>query len=139
VLRLGATLGLLRARFIDYAVDGRSLDGRDQPHAPRYQASLSADLRLPSGFFARADATAMDAFFFSASHDERSWAYQLVNLRIGYEREAWTVSAWTRNLFDERYAVRGFFFGNEPPDFAPRRYLLNGDPRQAGVSFSYRF
>jgi iron complex outermembrane recepter protein len=138
-LRLAATLGVLRARFADYQVEGRVLDGRDQPHAPRYQASLSADLRLPSGFFARADATAMDAFYFSASHDERSGAYQLVNLRVGYEARDWMLSAWARNVFDQRYAVRGFFFGNEPPDFTPKRYVLNGDPRQAGVSLTYRF
>jgi hypothetical protein len=36
--------------------------------------------------------------------------------------------------------VRGFFFGNEPArDFAPTLYTRQGDPRQVGVSVTYRF
>ncbi|MDX1493722.1 MAG: glycosyltransferase family protein [Longimicrobiales bacterium] len=42
-------------------------------------------------------------------------------------------------LFDRRHAVRGFFFGNEPPDFPNRVYIRQGDPRQLGVSFDTRF
>ena len=38
------------------------------------------------------------------------------------------------------YAVRGFFFGNEPPDFSTaKRYMQPGDPRQVGVTFNYSF
>jgi hypothetical protein len=37
------------------------------------------------------------------------------------------------------YAVRGFFFGNEPPDFADKLYIQRGDPRQVGVTFHYSF
>ena len=135
-LRLGGSLGLLRARFLGYQLAGVSLDGRDQPHAPRYQFSVSAEYHFGSGYFARADVTAMDAFYFAADHNERSSAYQLVNLRVGYEAARWSVGAWARNVFDQHYATRGFFFGNEPPDFTPKRYLDNGDPRQLGVSVS---
>jgi hypothetical protein len=42
-------------------------------------------------------------------------------------------------VLDRRYATRGFFFGNEPPDFEPRRYIDNGDPRQVGVTVSIDF
>jgi iron complex outermembrane receptor protein len=135
-LRLGGSLGLLRAQFINYTLGGVSLDGRDQPHAPRYQFGLSAEYHFARGFYARADVTGMDAFYFAADHNERSGAYQLVNLRVGYEAARWTASAWARNVFDTHYATRGFFFGNEPPDFTPKRYIDNGDPRQVGVSVS---
>ncbi|MEP7313334.1 MAG: TonB-dependent receptor plug domain-containing protein [Pseudomonadota bacterium] len=138
-LRLASSLGLLKARFLEYQLAGVSLNGRDQAHAPHYQFSVSADYRFAQGFFARADVTGSDAFYFSASHNERSTAYQLVNLRLGYEAQNWVASLWTRNVFNETYYVRGFFFGNEPPDFAPKRYLDNGDPRQVGVSVSYSF
>jgi hypothetical protein len=46
---------------------------------------------------------------------------------------------WARNLFNETYAIRGFFFGNEPPDFTPKQYIQRGDPRQVGVTFTYSF
>ena len=43
---------------------------------------------------------------------------------------------WSRNLFNERYAVRGFFFGLEPPDFPDRLYITHGDPREVGVTLT---
>jgi hypothetical protein len=44
-----------------------------------------------------------------------------------------------RNLFDAGYAQRGFFFGNEPPDFPDRLYVQPGDPRQVGVTVNYEW
>jgi iron complex outermembrane recepter protein len=135
-LRLGGNVALLRARFLDYTQADRSLDGRDQPHAPHYQLGLTAEWRR-QGLFARADWQAVDGFYFSASHDERAPAYRLMNLRIGYDARNWSASLWARNLFNETYAVHGFFFANEPPDWAPRRYVQNGDPRQVGVRVTF--
>jgi iron complex outermembrane recepter protein len=89
--------------------------------------------------FARADVQFQDGFYFSASHDERAAARQLVNLRLGYEADSWSATLYARNLLNERYAVRGFFFGNEPPDFNNRRYTQNGDPRQIGLRLSYEY
>ena len=135
-LRLSGSLGLLRAPFIDYQLAGVSLDGRDQPHAPRYQFGLSAEYRFRGGFFARADVTGMGAFYYDTNNDDRSSPHEFVNLRVGYEASNWAVSAWARNLFDEHSATRGFFFANEPPFTTPKRYIDSGDPRQVGVSVS---
>ena len=66
-------------------------------------------------------------------------AYALVNLRLGYEHRRWQATLYARNLFDAHYAVRGFFFANEPPDWIAKRYIQNGDPRQLGVRISFRF
>ncbi|MEO6078956.1 MAG: TonB-dependent receptor [Steroidobacteraceae bacterium] len=135
-LRIEATAGLLRARFLGYTLEGRSLDKRDSPHAPNYQLGLAANWRSSSGWFARAAFQAVDAFYFSASHDQRAPAYQLVNLHLGYETDRWNATLYARNVLNEHYAVRGFFFGNEPPDFAAKRYIQNGDPRQIGLRVS---
>ena len=138
-LRLNATLGLLRARFLDYRRDAEDLSGRDQAHAPSWQYSMSAEYRHPRGWFLRSDVNGVDAFYFSESHSERSESYALVNLRAGFERGGWRGSVWARNLFDERWSQRGFFFGNEPPDFPNRLYVQPGDPRQIGMTLSYEW
>jgi iron complex outermembrane recepter protein len=138
-LQLFAALGILRTRYIGYRFGERDLDGRQQAHAPGYQVSLGAQYRHPRGFLARVDAQSVDEFYFDTSHDETASAYQLVNVRLGYEADRWSAYAWARNVFDERYAMRGFFFGNEPPDFANRRYVQNGDPRQLGITLTYSF
>jgi iron complex outermembrane recepter protein len=138
-LRFEATLGLLRARFLDYTLADRSLDKRDSPHAPNYQFGLAANWRSPVGWFARAAFNAVDASYFSASHDERARAYQLVNLHLGYAAGRWKATMYARNLLNEHYAVRGFFFANEPPAWEPERYIQNGDPRQIGLKVSFSF
>jgi len=138
-LRLQASVALLRARFLDYQLAGRNLDKRESAHAPSYQLALAADWRSATGWFAHAALQAVDAYYFSASHDERGPAYELVNLRVGYEAARWSATVYVRNLLDEHYAVRGFYFGNEPPDYAPKRYIQNGDPRQLGLRLSFGF
>jgi len=138
-LLLGGTVGLLRTKFIGYVLGDRDLSGRDLAHAPRHQVSLVAQYRHPAGFVVRADAQHVASFYYDTSHDERSTPYTLVNLKAGWEGRRWSAYAWVRNAFDEHYAMRGFWFGNEPPDFAPKRYVQAGDPRQAGVTVSWSF
>ena len=136
---LYANLGLLHASFEEFIAPQGDLGGRDQAHAPRYTLAAGAVYRSASGFFARLDATARDEFYFDVSHNQKSQAYELLNARIGYERDGWLVQLWARNLFDKAYAVRGFYFGNEPPDFPNVLYTRLGDPRQAGVTIEKRF
>lgn len=134
---VGATLGVLRTRFADYVVAGRDLSGRAQAHAPRHQGSLSIEYREPRGWFARADLQRVAAFFFSDSHEQRSQPYTLLNLRAGFDAGRWRIDGWVRNALNDDYAMRGFFFGNEPPDFADKLYVQLADPRAAGINFAW--
>jgi iron complex outermembrane recepter protein len=138
-LALGATLGLLRSEYLGYQYGDRDLDGRAQAHAPEYQYSVSAQWGGDSGWMARADLSGVAAFYFDASHDQRSDAYALLNLRAGYAQGPWSVQAWVRNATDESYAVRGFYFGLEPPDFANKLYVQSGDGRLAGITLQWRW
>ena len=135
---LGMTLGLLESKYLDYQYGSRSLDGREQAHAPGYQYSLSAMLGGERGWMARADLSGVDAYYFDTSHDQRSRPYRLVNLKAGYRGKRWSAYAWGRNVLDENYAVRGFYFGLEPPDYPNRLYTQRGDPRSLGVTVEWR-
>jgi outer membrane receptor protein involved in Fe transport len=135
-LEFGATLGLLRTRESGaFGEDGQPIAPRAQAHAPDYQAQINATYRH-SGWMARIDASALDAFYFDVptDHDQRSRPYQLVHLKTGYESDGWNVHAWVRNVFDQTYATRGFYFVNSPTSTEPQLYIQNGDPRQIGVS-----
>lgn len=142
---LYANIGLLRAEFDDFQTlqtgdtEMVNLAGRAQPHAPEYTLALGGIYRHDSGVFARLDVYAKDSFYFDVSHNHMSQAYQLANARLGYDAERWSAQLWARNLFDESYAVRGFFFGNEPPFFPNTLYIRQGDPRQLGVTIDWRF
>lgn len=141
-LELGGALSLLRTRYSGYRPDPTAgdFDDRDQPHAPEYKLSMHAAWRSPAGWMARADVIAVDNFYFDVPPaDQRTHAYTLTHLKAGYEGDNWGVYAWVRNLFDEDYIVRGFFFANEPPAWEDKRYVQLGEPRRVGVSVRWEF
>ncbi len=69
-------------------------------------------------------------------HEE---SHQIVNGSVGFEKGIWELTLWGHNLLDELYAVRGFYFGLTPPDYADTLYVSYGDPRQVGLSLGARF
>jgi len=133
------SLGLLNAEFNDFVTAEGNFNGRDQAHAPSYTFSLGAEYHNLNGFFARLDANGKDSFYFSDSHDQQSKSYQTYNLRLGYQADAWSVTLWGNNIFDKKFATRGFFFGLEPPNYENTQYVQLGSPRHLGVSFDYEF
>ncbi len=140
-LELGMAIGLLDTRIDRFSVRPE-LEGQDLAHAPRYTFAVNGTWRAASGWFARLDYTgkggyAIDYCQTADCRDPRTGAYQLLGLSAGRAWGPWSVEAWSRNLLDERYVVRGFYFGNEPPDFTKALYTRLGDPRQSGVTVSY--
>jgi iron complex outermembrane recepter protein len=139
-LELGGSLGLLRTRYSGYRPTGVDVSDRDQAHAPEYQLSVNATWRHAAGWMARVDFTAIDDYYFDVPPaDQRAAAYSLAHVKAGYETERWSVYLWSRNVLDEDYVVRGFYFGNEPPNWDDKRYTQLGEPRQFGVTARWEF
>lgn len=139
-LRLNFAASLLRARIT--SIDDATLsvlEGRDQSHAPRWQYSANSQYFLTDNFWTEVGVTGRAGFYFDDSNNERSSPYQLLNAGLGYSFGSWTLRLWGRNILDKRYAVRGFFFGNEPPDFPNKRYIQRGDPVAVGSTITYSF
>jgi iron complex outermembrane receptor protein len=134
-----ATVGLLDAEFENFRTAEGDLSGRDQPHAPNYTFAAGGSYTGANGWYVRADINGKDAFYFDVSHDERAAACVLVNGRFGYGLGPWRAELWARNLADRYCAVRGFYFGNEPPDFPPTLYTRAGDARQVGLTLERSF
>lgn len=138
-LGLTASLGLLDATFDSFVnSENQDLSGRDQAHAPGYMAHLAADYNL-GAWSLSVSLDAKDEFYFSDSHNVQSDSYELLNMNLSYSGEQWSVSFWGRNLTNQDYAVRGFFFGefgNDPrKGYAPEPYVQFGEPRMVGVSY----
>ncbi len=130
---------LLRTRYLGVTGEfsGLGLDGRAQPFAPGYKLAAAVEYRHPAGWFARLDASAIGSFYYYTSDAQASSAYNLENLRAGYQWKSWTTSLWVRNVFDAAYAQQGFYFGLVPPDYANQSFLQRGDPRQVGITINY--
>jgi iron complex outermembrane recepter protein len=137
-LDFSAAVGLLDTKIERFSLFPE-LEGREQAHAPQYTFSLGAEYRTTSGWFGRVDVSGMGAFFYDYGYDIKSKPYTLTNLKVGRDWQHWSAALWARNVFDTRYFVRGFYFGNEPPDFPNKLYTRLGDPRQYGFTLRYRF
>jgi len=138
-LGLTASLGLLDATFDSFVnSENQDLSGRDQAHAPNYMAHLAADYSL-GAWSLSVSLDAKDDFYFSDSHNVQSDPYELLNMNLSYSGERWSLSFWGRNLTNQDYAVRGFFFGefgNDPrKGYAPEPYVQFGEPRMMGISY----
>ena len=136
-----AGAGVLDTEFTGYDTAGgtNSIDGREQPYAPSYNFLTGLQYRHAKGWFARVELEGKDSFYYSDSHNEQSSGYELLHLAAGWQGEAWSITVWGRNVLDERYAVRAFRFGLEPPAYEDTTYESYGDPAQAGVTAQYRF
>ncbi|MEZ0186469.1 MAG: TonB-dependent receptor [Candidatus Reddybacter sp.] len=144
--RLGLFLNLawLDTEIDNFIVKGNSglLDksGREQAHAPNYQFNIGGRYDFGDGFYGRLEAEGKDSFYFSDSHDQQSDSYELFNASFGYQSLHWDITLWARNLTDEDYATRGFYFGNDPRKFyADEEYVQYGEPRVFGANATYRF
>ncbi|USD35848.1 TonB-dependent receptor [Ferrimonas sp. SCSIO 43195] len=144
-LQLHGSVGWLETEYGDYVLQlgedsFRDLSGRELAHAPNYQFAVGATYRHDQGWFANVNLSGKDEFYYSDSNDSVSAPYQVLDAKIGYEANSWSLYLWGRNLTDEKYGVRGFYFGNEPDqDWADKQYIRYGDPQQFGVTFNYDY
>ena len=143
-IHLNASLGYLETwvdKFVYYAAEGIESFGGERSAAtsPKISGSLGLKYENGSGLLATANMSYKDEYYFSDSHDEKSEPYSLLNLTVGKTFRKVTATFWIRNVLDELYATRGFYFGLIPPDYPDQLWKSYGDPRQAGVTMDYNF
>lgn len=73
------------------------------PAAPRHAIRGEVMYRNDKGFFAGPTFDVVGARYADFSNTYRVGSYQLLGLRVGFERERWEVFGEVRNLLDEEY------------------------------------
>ena len=140
-LEIYGSVGLLDTEydgFID--ADGNDKSGDEQAHAPSYQFNVGVNYQLSDNLLVNISVDGKDEFFFSDSHQEKSESIEVVNMSVSYSEDDWQVKLWARNLFDEEYATRGFYFGNDPRDeYTAKAYYQLAEPAVFGATFDYSF
>lgn len=138
---LYSSAGILKTKyktFINSA--GENLNGRQQAHAPNYQYTLGISAKLNSALEFDANLQGRDRFYFSDSHSGQSEKYNLLNASVRYSRKDWRLTVWGRNINNQDYLVRGFFFGNDPRDnYNPKSYTQLGEPARYGITLNLDF
>ncbi len=138
-LTLSGSLGWLESEIDGFVTaDGVDQSGREQAQAPNYQYAMNARFNITDALAVNVGMEGKDEYYFSNSHTSQSPSVNLLNASIAYQADYWGLNFWVRNALDEDTYNRGFQFGNNPVnEYATQTYVQYGEPRVAGVSFSY--
>jgi len=145
------------ARFPSFAPDG-DMSGQQLLRSPEWQLNGSLAYRKPIAnsmdFYARTDVSWRDEYFVGLPNQAIIPDFTNVNLRAGFETEAWQIELWSENLLDSddpTSAFRDVFFSNIQPDgsaasttdfdgFFPWRLTVQHPERRTfGITGRYRF
>lgn len=88
--------------FLD-PTTGLRFDGNTINLARKYDLTLSAQYKHPSGFFARGELVAVGKYPYLEDNLKEQGAYELFNAKLGYERDRFGVYLYGRNLFNRTY------------------------------------
>lgn len=136
---LGSNIGLLKTEFLTYEFEGLNLAGRGFAHSPSWNYNLLLKNKITPRFSASLQSSAKDSFFYSDNNESKSPSYFLFDIILDYQIESLQLSLWCKNIFDKKYATRGFFFANEPPDWQSKLYQQWAAPQNFGASLRYVF
>jgi len=137
-IEIYGNLGILKTEIRDW-VSRPELEGRAQAHAPEKSYSMGLNIDINTNAYLSINISGKSGFYYSDSHNNKSKSYTLSDITYGYINNDWKYKIWVRNLFNKYYSVRGFYFGNEAPDFENTLYERHGDPRHIGLSVEYDF
>lgn len=134
------SLALMRSELESCTLaNGNTGGGRDLANTPHYGYTLGTRYDAGRGLFGSAELVGRAEQFDSNNQNEARRAFRVVNASLGYAWSRWTFALWAKNLLDETYDKRVYFFGNADPDYIETRYENRADPRQIGGTVSYRF
>jgi len=136
-LHLYSSIGLLKSKFDEYSPE---LEGRAPAQSPKYQYNIGIDYVLAEAWIFKTNVEGKGSYYFSNTHNQKSDAYALLNSSLEYTNGSFSVILWGKNLADEEYAVRGFYFPNNPGNgYIDELYTQKGTPRTFGLTLAYDF
>ena len=131
-LDLFLNLGYTKTKFKDFVSNGVDLAGNEFFRSPRWTGSLGGTYYFDNGFVAEASGSYTDGTFEDVENtpSNKSDSRFLVDARLGYEWDDWSVFLYARNLFDESYVERD--------RFDPSNDIV-GEPRVIGLQLNAAF
>ena len=124
-------------KFSYQSSSGPSYGGdREFAMAPRLTGSLGLKYGKEKTYLSM-NTSYKSSYYFSDSHDSKSGAYFLSDLTVGRYFGNLNLKFWAKNIFNEKFVTRGFYFGLIPPNYPEELWVSYGDPRHFGVSIEY--
>ncbi|MEM1181972.1 MAG: TonB-dependent receptor, partial [Acidobacteriota bacterium] len=120
--------GFVETEFTDFVDGDESFTGNEFPFAPNFSGTVGLRWRPADRWTAVGSLNYQDSYFSDQDNSEAFKADErtLVNLRVSYDWDQFSVAAFARNLFDEDYLIQAFPTG-----------ARSGEPFVAGLEVSF--
>ncbi len=111
---LGYTDGKVKefGNFATFPGGTDRFNGNKLPNTSRYSLNLAAQYNIPvtSNFdlVSRIDYRRMGKTYWALDNIDTQGSYDIVDVRAGLESDAWRITAYARNLFNEKYTEQAF-------------------------------
>ncbi|PIE71894.1 MAG: TonB-dependent receptor [Deltaproteobacteria bacterium] len=129
-LSLISGFGYNHVAFDEFKDAAGDYKDNQNPFAPEYTFNMGIQYRHHNGFYFRADLIGNDKMYLDKANTYDRDAYQIVNVKTGYEMERFDIYLYGKNIFDETYDMVGASGGY---------YTMYSDPGQIGFQLNYRF
>jgi len=130
-LELHANYGYTNSRIT--AMEDPSVIGNEAPLVSRSTFNVGGQYTQPLGgdvdLTLRADYQRIGRTWWEPYNVTSRDPVKLLDARVGLRTEKWSMTAWARNLGNEKYNA----------EFSPGGFLFRALPRRYGVEFDYRF
>ena len=111
---------------------------REAAMSPKMNGSINLTYEGKFGLSGSFKTSYKSDYFYSDSHNEKSKPYFITDLTFSKEiSKATSIILWTRNVFNQKYTTRGFYFGLIPPEYPDQLWESYADPRQIGLTYGY--
>jgi len=121
-----SSIGYVKTKFDEYSAGSDDYSGNYLAKTPKFTANLGANYRY-NRYFVGGNVEYKGTQYDGSENEDQINAYTLVNIRVGYEQDDWSVSLYSNNLFNKDYATS--YDGDET-------YEL-GEERVTGINFKY--
>ncbi len=127
-----AAFGYVNSEFLDFNTSGTDLAGNEFPYASRISASWGLSYEAPFGLVARTDMSFKSGTWSAPENDPafKTDPVFLIDAKLGYVAEHWSVMGYARNLLNNDYRNNRFFFIDN--------FARTGPPRIVGVEVAAR-
>lgn len=129
-LKVFAAYGYNKIEFDSFADALGNYKDNVNPFAPEYNYNVGVEYRDIRGIYGRCDVNGYGEMYFDKKNDFERDAYNLVNLKLGYESEKFDIYLYGKNIFDKEYDSDGYYSGY---------YTIYSPPREIGISTTWRF
>jgi outer membrane receptor protein involved in Fe transport len=141
-LILNMNTGLLKNYVNSYTnpIDPSHIYGDREPaHSPAFSYSFIINYFLGEKIHFSIENSGMDDFYFEDQYYPKSQYYNIFNSSISLKHNKWDFTVWGKNILDEKYATKGYYFDLGIGEAGDKSYKMYGKPAHYGLTVQYIF